>query len=307
MALSVGLHVLIIGVALAGWSWTSPKEEPPPRSISARLITQQQPVPSEIVEPVEQVDREQERKLEEQKREAEAKRREEERRKAEAERQRKEEAARKEAERKKQEAERRKREEEAARAKEAARLKAEAEAKERERRKAEEEKRKEEARRKAEEEKRRQEEQRRREEEARKEAERKLREQQLEALAEQARKAEESEARRQAEAAAARAKEAQMLTEAEKYRALIYERVRREWYKPSSATEGLKTTLSITLLPTGELASVRMVGSSGNAAFDNTALSAARAVGRYPIPNDRQTFEKYFRQFTLEFTPGGLQ
>lgn len=322
VALSVALHLLIIGIALAGWTWTSPDHEPPPRSISARLISQQ-PEPSPVVEPVDQSDREEERRAEEQKRKAEE-RRQEEARKA-AEKKAREQAEQKaEEERKRKQALAQKRKEEKAKAEEeAARQKAEAEAKERQRKKAEEEKRKqEEAKRKAEEEQRRLEEQRKREEaerkkreeEARKEAERKrqeaerrLKEQQLEALADEAEKAKQAEAQRQAQAAAARAREAQMLTESEKYQALIRERLKNAWYLPSSATENMVARLQITLLPTGELADVRLVSSSGNTAFDNSALSAVRGVGRYPIPDERDTFERYFRQFEIEFNPRRLR
>ena len=90
VALSVTLHLLILGIALAGWSWTSPVEEPSPRSISARLITQQEPEPSPVVDPVDQQKRDEERRAEEQ------------RRQEEAERQRQEEEARRIAEQKRQ-------------------------------------------------------------------------------------------------------------------------------------------------------------------------------------------------------------
>ncbi|WP_227515501.1 cell envelope integrity protein TolA [Marinobacter salinus] len=321
VVLSVTLHLLIIGIALAGWSWTSPEHEPPPRSISARLISQT-PEPSPIVEPVDQPDREEERRAAEQKRKAEEQRKEEARKLAE---QQAREAAQQKAEeeRKRQQALAREREEEKARAEEAARQKAEAEAKERERKKAAEEKqRQQEAKRKAEEEKRLQEERRKREEAERKkreeearqeaerkrlEAERKLREQQLEALADEAERSRKAEAERQAQAAAARAREAQMLTESEKYLALIKERLQQAWYPPSSATEQMVAHLQITLLPTGELSGVRLTRSSGNTAFDNSAMGAVRALNRYPIPDDRDTFERYFRQFTIEFNPSGLR
>lgn len=321
VALSVSLHLLIIGIALAGWTWSSPDHEPPPRSISARLISQQ-PEPSPVVEPVDQAVREAQLRAEEQKRKAEE-RRQEEARKA-AEQKARAEAERKaEEERKRQQALAQKREEEKAQAEEAARQKAEAQAKEAQRKKAEEAKRKqEEEKRRAEEEKRRLEEQRKREEAERKqreeearqeaerkrqEAERRLKEQQLEALADQAEKAKQAEAQRQAQAAAARAREAQMLTESEKYQALIRERLKNAWYLPSSATEDMVARLQITLLPTGELAGVKLVSSSGNTAFDNSALSAVRGVGRYPVPGERDTFERYFRQFEIEFNPRRLK
>jgi colicin import membrane protein len=136
VALSVALHLLIVGVALTGWSWSSPMQEPPPSSISARLITQQKPEPSPVVEPVEQPDPDQEQKdLEKQKQievQKRQKQKEEEARKV-AEQKKREETKRKAEEQKKAE-ERKARETQEA---EAARQKAESEAKERERRKAE--------------------------------------------------------------------------------------------------------------------------------------------------------------------------
>ncbi|MEP1583260.1 MAG: protein TolA, partial [Marinobacter sp.] len=86
VALSILLHGLILGVALAGWTWTDPSEDPPPPSISARLITPNEPEPSPVTEPVDEPDRDEERRQEE-----ERKRKEEaERRKAEEEREREE-------------------------------------------------------------------------------------------------------------------------------------------------------------------------------------------------------------------------
>ena len=318
VALSVLLHCSIIGIALAGWSWSSPHHEPPPRSISARLITQNQPTPSAIVEPEDQPDldklrREKEEQLKAEKlRQEQARKKAEQKAKQEAERKAREaEKKAKEAERKRQLALEQKKKQEEARKAEALRKKAEAERKERERRKAEEEKK-----RQAEEAKRRQQETERKKQEAeakaaaerkRQEAERRLREQQLQALAEEARRAEAAKAQQQAQAAAAKAREAQMLTESEKYQLLIRERLSQAWYPPPSATEEMTARLQITLLPTGELAGAKLVRSSGNMAFDNSALSAVRSLNRYPVPDERDTFERYFRQFTIEFNPRRLR
>jgi colicin import membrane protein len=98
-----------------------------------------------------------------------------------------------------------------------------------------------------------------------------------------------------------------MLSESEKFRALIRDRLMNSWYPPASATSEMSTTLRITLLPTGELAAVEVVSGSGNSAFDNSAISAARDVGRYPVPDDRDVFERYFRQFPIEFNPENAQ
>ena len=321
VALSVFLHGLVMVVALAGWSWTKPDNQPPPPSISARLVTQAEPVPSPVVDTLDEPDRDQERQqAEEEKRrqEQEAERRREKERAAEARRIQQQ----KEQERQKKAEAERKKEQQRLKEQQAAKQKAEAEAKERARQKAEEERRKEEAARKAAEEKRRAEEERRKQEEERKareeqerlEAERKrkqrerqLRESQLEALADEAAEERQAEERRRKEAAAAKARQAQMLTESQKYRALIQERLKRSWYPPASATRQMSVTLQITLLPTGELVKVDVVSRSGNSAFDNSAVSAARDVGRYPVPDDQQVFEEYFRRFSIEFNPENLK
>jgi colicin import membrane protein len=94
-----------------------------------------------------------------------------------------------------------------------------------------------------------------------------------------------------------------MLSESEKYRALIQEKLKQQWYIPASATDQMVARIQIRLLPTGERAGVLLVKSSGNTAFDNSALNAAESLDRYPVPEDRDTFDRYFRQFTVEFNP----
>lgn len=320
VTLSILLHVLILVVALSGWSWNNSVKEPPPRSISARLITSQPPQPEPAATPTKP-----DPAIEKARQQAEEKQQLEEKRKAEEQaRKAREEAARQEKQRQQAEAEKekaRKAEEARQKAEEAARQKAEAEAKAQAKKKAEEERKREEAERKAAEERRKQEEAERQRKEAaaaaakrkaeeakRREAERKLKEQQLAALAEAAKKQREAEQRRQAEAAAAaRARQAQMLSESEKFQALIRDRLSRAWYPPSSATSEMTAKLEITLLPTGELVSVRLINSSGNTAFDNSALSAVKDLRRFPVPEDQATFERYFRRFSIEFNPEQLR
>jgi colicin import membrane protein len=322
VAFSVGLHLSILVIAISGWSWSSSNYESPPRSISARLISPE-PRPASAVTEVDQPDEAEkrlveDRKLVEQQREVEQQRKiEEQKKKQEADARVQQQAEQKREEQVQEKA--RAQAENKAQAAEAAKLKANAEAKElarqkteqqaeRERqevkRKAEEQKQLEEQRKKAEAERQKREKQvQDQAEQKRVEAERRLREQNLKALAQQATDAEADQARISQQAAAASAQEAQMLTDAEKYQELIRARVTEVWYYPSSTTEGMKVQLQLSLLPTGELTGVTLVRGSGNTAFDNSALSAVRSLNRYPVPNDRDTFERYFRRFTIEFTP----
>lgn len=122
-------------------------------------------------------------------------------------------------------------------------------------------------------------------------------------MAREAEQARQAEQRRREEAAAARARQTEMLNERSRYASLIQQALTNQWRAPASAREGMKVELRLTLLPTGELQSVEVVESSGNRAFDNSALSAARAINRYPIPDSRDTFEAHFRQLTITFEP----
>lgn len=67
--------------------------------------------------------------------------------------------------------------------------------------------------------------------------------------------------------------------------------------------------LEIRMLPTGQVVGVRVVKSSGDAAFDRSAEQAVKKVDRFEevknIPPD--IFEKKYRQFTFTFNPEDLR
>ncbi len=141
-----------------------------------------------------------------------------------------------------------------------------------------------------------------------------LREERERQLEQQLRRAEEDEARRQQERKnaleaqriaqeTARARVAYEESEVARYTGLIKERIESKWRKPASANSQMVTMLLIRLFPTGDLDRAEVVESSGNAAFDLSALNAATSVAKYPVPQDREVFEKNFRQFRLAFSP----
>lgn len=92
------------------------------------------------------------------------------------------------------------------------------------------------------------------------------------------------------------------LTEIERFMALIKLRIENIWVIPPKS-ENLSISLRIKLLPNGELSSVEVIKSSGNNAFDRSAVLAAKSVTRYPVPEDTRIFEKNFRQFNMAFRP----
>ena len=71
----------------------------------------------------------------------------------------------------------------------------------------------------------------------------------------------------------------------------------------------MECELSIQLIPTGEVVSVTLVRSSGNPAFDSSAINAVQKAGAFPelqnLPSGE--FEKSFRRLTLIFKPEDLR
>jgi colicin import membrane protein len=90
---------------------------------------------------------------------------------------------------------------------------------------------------------------------------------------------------------------------------LIQQTVTNYWSRPPSARNGMEVELRIQLIPTGEVVSVTIIRSSGDSAFDRSAVNAVEKAGAFPelqkLPNAE--FEKTFRRFTLLFKPEDLR
>ena len=91
--------------------------------------------------------------------------------------------------------------------------------------------------------------------------------------------------------------------------ATIRASVINRWTRPPSARNGMVSILSIQLVPTGEVAGVSVLQSSGNTAFDRSAMTAVERTGRFPevAKLDNRTFEANFRRFQLIFKPEDLR
>lgn len=114
------------------------------------------------------------------------------------------------------------------------------------------------------------------------------------------------------ELAAVESQQQAALTEGEmsaSFVSLIQRTVVNYWSRPPSARNGMECELSIQLIPTGEVVSVTLVRSSGNPAFDSSAVNAVQKAGAFPelqnLPS--REFEKNFRRLTLIFKPEDLR
>jgi colicin import membrane protein len=67
--------------------------------------------------------------------------------------------------------------------------------------------------------------------------------------------------------------------------------------------------LEIALVPTGDVVGVSVIESSGNVAFDRSAINAVEKAARFPEVKEleRATFERDFRRFQLIFRPEDLR
>jgi colicin import membrane protein len=83
---------------------------------------------------------------------------------------------------------------------------------------------------------------------------------------------------------------------------LIGEKVQRNWIKPQTSRVGLSCVVQVQLLPSGEVVSVQIVQSSGDAVFDRSVEAAVYRAAPLPLPPDPRMFEK-FRNVQFRFVP----
>jgi colicin import membrane protein len=91
--------------------------------------------------------------------------------------------------------------------------------------------------------------------------------------------------------------------------AIIQQAVVGRWARPPSARNGMVAVLEIALVPTGDVVGVSVLTSSGDNAFDRSALNAVERAGRFPEVKqlERALFERDFRRFQLIFRPDDLR
>lgn len=90
------------------------------------------------------------------------------------------------------------------------------------------------------------------------------------------------------------------------YSALIKRKVELYWSRPLSARNNMQVTLHIRMLPGGVVKEVTVEESSGNAAFDQSAIHAVEQAKTLPVPADSRLFNLYFKSLTLIFRPEDL-
>jgi colicin import membrane protein len=93
-------------------------------------------------------------------------------------------------------------------------------------------------------------------------------------------------------------------TDLEIFSSIIKSQVMENWKRPTNLSSNLKTEIQITLVPTGEILSSKIINSSGNRAFDDSALTAISKLKSFDGLNMQMNlFDQHFRKFILIFSP----
>jgi len=118
---------------------------------------------------------------------------------------------------------------------------------------------------------------------------------------------------REQELAAALASEDEALEEGDaetsSYEEAIAMAIEDNWSRPPSARRDMQVVLRIQLIPTGEVVGVSVIKSSGDEAFDRSAVNAVNKAAKFPeVANaPPQVFERHLRSLQLVFRPEDLR
>lgn len=107
----------------------------------------------------------------------------------------------------------------------------------------------------------------------------------------------EDELAEEADEARRAARQGQLLTEKQRYVAMIVERVRQSWFTDDTMT-GKECIIELKLASNGFVTSLSVVG--GDAGVCNAAVNAINRVGRFPMPEDPD-LNQQFRELKLPF------
>jgi colicin import membrane protein len=112
----------------------------------------------------------------------------------------------------------------------------------------------------------------------------------------------EQQARRLAEQKAERERNAKLMGEVNKYKALIISAISQNWILPDNVDKSLSSKFEIRLAPGGSVMSVKLLRSSGDPVLDRSAQTAIYRASPLPVPSAPDAF-KLFRVVSLTVKP----
>lgn len=87
--------------------------------------------------------------------------------------------------------------------------------------------------------------------------------------------------------------------------AVFGKRLSESWYKPAGAADGLSAIVQVQMARDGKVSAVKLTKASGNAAFDNSAISALKSIGAIDEVKrlSDADFKKGYAIRSIQFTP----
>lgn len=85
-----------------------------------------------------------------------------------------------------------------------------------------------------------------------------------------------------------------------RYKAAIRAQIERNWFKPPNSPLGKSCIVLVQVIPSGDVAGVRIVRSSGDPAFDRSVEAAVYRAVPLPLPSD-PGLRQQFRELELAF------
>ena len=82
----------------------------------------------------------------------------------------------------------------------------------------------------------------------------------------------------------------------------IADKVERNWLRPAGSSKGLRCKVNVKVIPGGDVASARVIESSGDPVFDRSAENAVLRASPLPMPEDA-AIARHFRDFNFNFEP----
>ncbi|MCL7930174.1 cell envelope integrity protein TolA [Halomonas llamarensis] len=127
--------------------------------------------------------------------------------------------------------------------------------------------------------------------------------------ARQAQEAAEAERQRQLEGQAEAAADARQAEQAaNSFIAIVRRAVEQAWLIPGGASDTMTATIQVRLGPSGEVLATSVAISSGDSAFDRSAIQAVEHVAPFTELRELSAEQqRSLRQFNLRFTPGDVR
>ena len=95
-------------------------------------------------------------------------------------------------------------------------------------------------------------------------------------------------------------RQGRIATEQDKWKAMIKNKIQRNWTRPINSVDKFQCTLSVQILPGGSVVDVKLTSSCGNPALDESVKRAVLKSDPLPMPADPDVFD---RKLNLLFEP----